>query len=262
MPKKVKEEELDLESTEIKPRVKSYAARWLEDNCPDNREEILKICELTARSAERQFTFGPASGDNYEAFALIFFATFQSILEFLREKQRRYLVYSIEIGKSIKIGYSNSTAEENEKLGNFMPRMEYIGINHDITGKASPVEVNATTNNFIQWKVLNIKKNDEQANDIQEIAYNRIFNEYYIDLRTSEATIPLFCIFMDNIVNVLRAMAKEAQGTNVTEFTIRVLGLFDAFYSYDEMEGKERIEFTALPYMKLSLKNDNLAGNQ
>ena len=47
-------------------------------------------------------------------------------LEFIRKKEKVYNNFTIQIAQSLNIGYTNNDDEENEKVGNFMPIMEYI----------------------------------------------------------------------------------------------------------------------------------------
>ena len=259
MPRKVKEQEEEEVQIGEPVKKKTFVVRWFEEHCPNNAKDIRAICELTARSAEEQFGMCVRSS-NHEVFAMVFFATFQSILDFLRDHQKRYSQYTIEIGGSVNIGYCNSQSEDNEKVGNFMPIMEYIGINRTIVDPTT-IGIDTTTKNFIRWKELNVKKNVEHYKQIQELAYNRILTDYRTDLRTSEATIPLFCIFMDHINSVLRMKYLEAEGTTVDEISLNVLGLFDAYYSYDETDGKECYEYTPSVFFKLSLKNDTVSSS-
>lgn len=261
MPKKAreKEEELELQVAE-EPKKETFVTRWFRDSVPDNQEDIRTVCELTARSAKQQFAMNITSS-NYEVFAVIYFATFLAILEFLRECQSQYPKYTIEIFKSINIGYKNNDNEKNEKLGNFMPVMEYMGVNMNLVNSNNSIGVDTTTANFMSWKQLNSKKNIEHYKKIQEAAYDKLLNEYRVDMKTSEGVIPLFCIFMDNINNVLRLKHREADGTKVSEIKINVMGLYEAYYSFDDEAGKECIEYAASPLMKLRLKNDTIAGN-
>ena len=140
-----------------------------------------------------------------------------------------------------------------------MPIMEYIGINRNIVDSSSSFDVDTTSQNFIRWKELNIKKNIEYYKEIQEIAYEKLKSEYKTNLRTSEAVIPLFCIFMDHITNLLKVKFREADGTDVSEVSMNILGLFDVFYSYNEDDNQEIIEFQPNIRMKLALKSDEIA---
>lgn len=258
MPKKTPiveaEQEIDIKT----PKRETFATRWFADNAVNNRADLKIICDLTARSAQEQFDLHLPSG-NTELYALIFYATFMTILDFIREKEKLYNAFSIEIANSVNLGFTNNSSEDNEKVGNFMPLMEYIGINRNIVGMDLPRTQDRTNESFIQWKELNIKKTVDYYKEIQEKAFNRLNHEFHTDARTSECIIPLFCIFMDNIVSVMKMRFKEAAGTDISEVSMNVLGLFDAFYSYDPDTDQEVIEFAPNITMKLALKSDDTA---
>lgn len=260
MPRKPKEVEQEIDVNE-KKKPETYVTRWFKEHCVDNVREIKIISDLTARSAEEQFSLYIRSGNN-EVFAVIFYATMMTILEFLKSKEKSYNELTIEICNSINIGYCNNDSEDNEKVGNFMPILEYIGINRNIVNDGSVLDADKTKQNYIRWKELNIKKNVEYYKEIQEKAYERLKTEFKTNLRTSEAVIPLFCIFMDHISNVLKMKFKEAEGTDVSEVFMEVLGLFKIFYSYDEEEDQEIIEFEPNITMKLALKEDGIASRE
>lgn len=260
MPKKIKEKELELEVQAPKKK-ESFAVRWFKECAVNNTTELKHVCDLTARSADEQFKMYIPSG-NTEIYAVVFYATFMTILEFIRSKQKQYKNFTIEVANSINIGYTNNDDDENEKVGNFMPIMEYIGINRNIVDNEKDLDPDRTTNNFLRWKALNIKQNVTYYKDVQERAYEHLQRDYVINLRTSEAVIPLFCIFMDHITNVLKIKYREAEGTDISEVSMNVLGLFDVYYSYSEEDGgKEFIEFQPNVTMKLALKSDEVAGN-
>lgn len=257
MPRKVKEEEQQID---VKSPVKkeTFVTRWFNDYAVNNRTELKFICDLTSRSAEEQFSLYLKSG-NTEVYSVVFYATFMTILKFLKGKQNTYNNFTIQICNSINIGYSNSINENNEKIGNFMPIMEYIGINRNVINEDTSYDVDRTSESFVRWKSLNIKKTAEYYKEIQEHAYEVLKSQYKTNLRTSEAVIPLFCTFMDHIVNVLKVKFKEADGTDVSEVSMNVFGLFDVYYSFNEEDDREVIEFQPNITMKLALKNDDNA---
>lgn len=256
---KIKKEEKELEiETSKQDKPVTFVKRWFDDYAVNNTADLKIICDLTARSAEEQFSMYLRTG-NTEVYAVVFYATFMSILEFIRRKQKTYNNFTIAICNSINIGYSNNDDERNEKVGNFMPIMEYIGINRNIIDNSGSMDADKTSQNFIRWKELNIKKNIEFYKDIQELAYEKLKKEYKTNLRTSEAIFPLFCIFMDHIGNMLKLKYKEAERTDVSEVSMNILGLFDIFYSFNEEDNLEVIEFLPNITMKLALKSDSTA---
>ena len=258
-PREEQEQQIDINNAPVKKE--TFITRWFEDHCVNNRTEIKFICDLTSRSAEEQFSMYLKSG-NTEVYAAVFYATLLTILKFIKGKQNSYNNFTIQICNSINLGYSNSTDDNNEKVGNFQPIMEYIGINRNVVNEDTTYGVDRTSQQFIRWKELNIKKNVEYYKEIQEHAYELLKSEYKTNLRTSESIIPLFCTFMDHIVNVIKVKFKEADGTDVSEVTMNVLGLFDIFYSFNDEADQEIIEFQPNITMKLALKNDDNASRE
>lgn len=256
MARKPKEDDqiIDLKQ-EIKKE--TFVTRWFKDYAVNNKEELKIICDLTSRSAEEQFKLYLKSG-NTEVYAVVFYATFMTILDFIRSQQKTRNNFTVEIANSVNLGYTNNDNDDNEKTGNFMPIMEYISVNRNIVDSSSLTE-DSTSANFIKWKELNIKKTADYYKEIQEKAFDVLRTQYKTSLRTSESIIPLFCIFMDNITNVLKQKFNELEGTDVSEVSMNVLGLFDVYLSYDVDRGEEIIEFQPNIKMKLALKQDDTA---
>lgn len=256
-PKEI-EQEIDVKAA---GKPETFVTAWFKDYAVNNAQELKIICDLTSRSAEEQFSLYTKSG-NTEVYAVIFYATFKTILDFIRSKQKTYNNFTVEVFQSINIGYSNNDNEDNEKVGNFMPIMEHIGINRNVVDDDGSLDSDRTVQNFIRWKILNSKKNVEYYKEIQETAHERLKSQFKTKLRTSEAIFPLFCIFMDNIVSVLKMKFKEADGTDVSEVSMNVFGLFDAYYSYNSEDDEEIIEFQPNISMKLALKSDDIASRE
>lgn len=270
MPRKPKEEEQEIDLSN-KKKTRTHAQEWFDTYVVNSKEDMKLVCDLTAKSCWDQFKL--YNVDNTEIYAVIFHGIFMTILDFLRSQESKWKEYSIEIANSINIGYVNNSNEDNEKVGNFMPILEYISINRnvvdsydipyadsaEIAAKKVTIPKNHTDKQIMMWKVQNTHKTIENYNKIQTDAIQKLFNEYKINLRNDEAVFPLFCIFMDNISNVLKMKFKELEGTDTSEVSMNVLGLFDAYYSYDSDEDKEIIEYTPGISMKLALKNDDLA---
>lgn len=256
-PTQPEEVELDLKE-EGKSSKNTFVTRWFADYASNNKSEIKMICDLTARSCEEQFHMYVKSS-NTEVYAVVFYVTFMAILEFIRERQKNYNTFSIQIANSINIGYTNNDDEENEKVGNFMPFMDYVGSNRNYVENTSETDDDKTSSNCIHWKELNIKKNIEYYKEIQERAFDTLIKEYNTNLRTSEAIFPIFCIFLDHITAVVKMKYKEAEGTDISEISMNVLSLFDIYYSYNEEEAVENFEYVPNIQMKLFLKSDNIA---
>jgi len=142
-----------------------------------------------------------------------------------------------------------------------MPILECTGtLNRNIAGpNPSDLTEQSSAISYISWKELNCKRNADAMKEIQEKTYQYLKKEFRINLRTSEAVIPLFCIFIDHLMNVLKYKYKELLDTNISEVSMKVLGLFEMFYSYNEETGQDIIDFVPSVFMKLSLKSDERA---
>ena len=66
---------------------------------------------------------------------------------------------------------------------------------------------------------------------------------------------------MDNVANYLKQKYREADGTDVSEISINVFSLFDAYYSYDDENDKEVVEFSPNIRRKRRWKDDSAAGH-
>ena len=268
------EQEIDVSSAPVKKM--TFAGRWFDEHAVNDRQDLKMVCDLSARSIYEQFHLRIMS-QNTEILAVVFYGTFMSLLEFIRKKQKSYNQFTIQIAQNLNIGYVNTQNTENEKVGNFQPIMEYLTTNRAIVDDSESQtlsweeeqklsekekkerELKEVETRCLRWKGVNAKTEAEYYKEIQNNAYDRLKREYIINLRTSEAIIPLFCIFLDHIANVLKVKYKEAQGTDVSEVSMNVLGLFDVFYSFNDEE-QEVIEFQPNIAMKLALKNDDVAG--
>ena len=259
--KKVEEKDQELD-TKKKVKKKTWAVRWFDDHCTDNVSDMRIVCGLVARSAYEQFHIDVPSGNN-EIFAVVFYGTFTTILDWIRQKQKTRNEFMIEIAGSLNIGFTNNTDQNNEKVGNFMPVMEYIGVNRNIVYSTEGIKDElGTPANCIRWKELNIKKTADSFKEIQEVAYQRLDQELHVNLRTSEATIPLFCLFLDALTGYMRYKYQEAEGTDVSEISMNVLGMFDIYYSFDPETNQECIEYAPGVFVKLRLKSDDTAGRE
>ena len=170
MAKKKDEREPEVEVTTAPAKKETFAMAWFRDHAVNNATDLKIICELTARSVYEQFRLAVRS-DNTETFAVIFYATFLSILEFIRSKEKTFKNFTMEVMNSVNIGYTNSSDVETEKMGNFMPIMEYIGVNKGIVNDRDDVDDSYTSQSLMRWTEQNAKKTIDYYKEFQERSY-------------------------------------------------------------------------------------------
>lgn len=261
MPRVKKEEEQEVDVGVVnEEKKKTFASSWFDTHAVNNKRELKLVCDLTAKSVADQFHMVVRS-NNTEVYGVIFYATFISILEYIKKKQKSYSKYTIQIANSINVGYINNEDEDNEKVGNYFPIMEYVSTNRSIVNDDSDSYTgDVTATNFIRWKQLNTTKQVEAIKEIQNNAFQKLQQEFRTSLRTEEAVIPVFSIFLDNLCGVAKELYKQSMETGVSEIKINVFGLFDLYYSYDEDKEQEVYEYTPSVGFKLILKDDTSAG--
>lgn len=245
---------IDSSKSAIEKRKIRSVEEWFDSTCVDNRKSILAVCGVMERIAAEQFKMSNHYGVP-EVWALIFYQTFRTILDFLAKKREEgYTEFEVYVAKCVIIGYTNYVDEESEKVGNFMPFMEWIG-------KDSPIKYNdheSHDDNFIRWKEQNTYKNAEFSKWIQDRAAWELNKTYGMNIGSPEAVIPIFCTFLDTLVSILKLDYQDA-GEDVSRVKMNVLGLFEVIYSFDEEDNKEIVDFKPSITPKMELKNDSIA---
>lgn len=240
-----------------------WALRWFNQYVIDDKEDIRKICAVVDKMASEKLDIAIANnGGHMEVYAAVFHGILTAIMEYMRSKQKEgYKQFTIELGNSLNFGYDNDDDENNEKVGNFMPILEYIGTS---THPQRPRDTGVSNTNTIaaaamNWKSANMKKTTSHYQAIQEIAYKILSKSYRVQLPTSELIFPIFCLFLDNMAAVLKYKYNELQGTGVSQVSMNVVGMFKATYSFDVINNEEIIQYQAFPAIKLGMKSDTMS---
>jgi hypothetical protein len=247
-----KEEEVDVK----KPQIEPVCTRWFNENAGDDIEDLRHVANLTAKECHKQFNLNPCVSG--EVYAVIFYATFIEILKYLQKQRSKYSNYTMEIGKSLNIGYVNNDNDDNEKVGSFDPVMEFIG-SSTRNDKSEEDKVNIQKH-LTNWKTNNVKSDANIVTTIENGVIARInAAEFNIHIGYGAIAFPIFCIFLDGLVSHVKYKWKEAQGTNVSTVSIDVFRLFRIKYSFNEEDNQECIEYEPLTLMKCLMKSDDIS---
>lgn len=241
----------------------SKADTWFRINVQDDREFILKVCDMTSRKITA-LTHIRLMNEKREyvssvVYAVIVDKIFDVIGRYLQEQQKRHPMYNIVIGQNLNIGYTNDSNIENEKVGNFFPFIEYLTENRSVFPivRSDPVETASLS--YKSWLEKNVKKNVEEAKKISSQAMRELKDSGY-NVFFEEAVIPILCIFIDMLVMAMKHEYDSLKDTGQDEISVNVMGLFYAHYSFDKEENREVIEFEPGIKMKQDYKNDTVAG--
>ena len=252
-----------IQNNNVPQRKMTRSEKWFIDNVKDNPEAIAEVCKMTARSMHEQAGITFTNPNTTAAlYALVVDQTFASIVRFLEKMQQSgYRRYSIVFGQNFNIGYQDDEHEDSEKIGNFIPVLEYGVQNKSIVSSAPGSCEDTVIDSYKRWMELNIKQCIEETSQIASDAFNNLLNEpYRINLRYKEAIIPIFCTFIDMLVEVLKFKFQERKLADQSQVCIKVFGLFDAYYWFDEEDHSEVIEFVPGIKLKQDMKSDKYAG--
>lgn len=241
----------------------SKADTWFRINVTDDREFILKVCDMTSRkiTALTHIRLINSQGEYVSpvVYAVIVDKIFDVIGRYLQEQQKKHPEFNIVIGQNLNIGYTNDKNIENEKVGNFFPFIEYLTENRSVFPivRSDPYETASLS--YKSWLEKNVKKNVEEAKKIASTAMRELKDAGY-NVFFEEAIIPILCIFIDMLVLAMKHEYDALKETGQDEVSVNVMGLFYAHYSFDKEENREVIEFEAGIKMKQDYKNDSVAG--
>lgn len=249
-------------STQGSPRMILGSEQWFLDNVKNNPKEIAEVCKMTARSMHEQASIRFENPNSTPAFyAMVVDRTFMSIVKYLAKMQAcGYPRYTIMFGNNFNIGYQDDDNKDSEKIGNFIPVLEYGVQNKSIVPAPGVDSEDVVINSYKRWMELNVKQCIEETTWIASDAFDHLLNEDNLNLRYKEAIVPIFCTFIDMIVEVLKFKYQERKDADQSQVSIDVFGLFYAYYWFDEEDQGEVIEFEPGIKLKQDMKSDKFAG--
>ena len=218
-----------------------------EHTTSENKQELLTIGEMANAELYDKLSIGIQSA--YISIAA-YGKIMETIIEYVIEKEETYKEYCISIADRLKVGYTNTDNEDDEKSGNFMIHFEHV----DNTSPNTSIDDDDEKGSIelcVQWNASNIKSQTEEHRDIAVNALKKLA-EIKLILSNSELIIPMFCIIHKEIINFIKTKKLEL-GTS--EYELDVLGIYNIGIE-ETGDGEENIFITPTISSKLDLKDD------
>ena len=234
---------------------------WWEENIKENETELVAAGSLAAKKLYDYFSF---SIDDPKAIIAMYCVIFDNITQVIREQEKEYENFSLNIADKLLIGYTTTSDEEDEKVGNFMIYMKNLisktsaqlsSYNEEDAVEELPDDDIPTVELLTNWNATNIK---EQADVIKEIASKSKEDiSKILDYKTGthEIVFPIFCTVHDCILCVL---ALEKQNKKRGDVELNVAGWFTVGIQSTDEDGDD-VYFDPSPSLKLKFKDDSLA---
>lgn len=233
----------------------SKSKRWFEENVAENRDELIEIGELANRILHDNLSLG--LNDPMTTIA-IYASIFETICDSVAEREDEWSDFCLNVADRIKIGYTTTDNENDEKSGNFMVFIQHV----ESTTSDEPLDEEEDDTIVIacQWNAANIKIQSDIIKEIAAKAKKNLENLINIKIESSDFVIPMFCMIHRQIINYIRLKRVD---NNQNEYEINMAGLYNIGVQ-ETADGEEDIYFVPSISLKLKFKNDAVAtgGNE
>lgn len=219
-------------------------------NVNEDGDDINQICDVASKIIKEKFLVNIA---DYRIIGAMFRETYMSFLEKLKELEKSYSNYSIDVAGRFTIGYTTTDNEDDEKQGNFMVFIE----DHGTSKKNNDPDITASAKErVVQWCIENISVQPDVVNAVSLIAMEKL-KKLDIVLASNEFVIPIFIVIYDTLVNYLKIRRSECGSF---EYEVNFISCFNI----KAMEGENGDIIAIRPNIeaKLELKNDALASSK
>lgn len=232
-------------------KLESKSALWFRENVSEDAEDLLKAAELANSELHNKISL---TFPNPMTTIAVYANIFETICKVIAEKETEWEDFCLNIANRLKIGYTTTSSEDDEKQGNFMVFLQHI---YDKTSDDSLNDENDNdeTDTVVlctQWNATNVKTQTELINTIASIGKKNLGNLINIKLESPEFIIPTFCIIHSCIIRYLQLKRTEEKNACCE---LNVAGLYTVGCQETD-DAEEEIYFVPSISLKLLFKND------
>lgn len=223
---------------------------WFADNVSENVDELIEIGDWSNKMLHDQLSIGL---NDPQTTIAIYAKIFDAICDTVVEREKEYDNFCLNVANRIKIGFTTTDSEDDEKVGNFMPFIEHC--NTTSADNSLDDEEDNTIVLCTQWNAANIKAQSEILKEAAARGKKLLSEMINIKLDSHEFIIPMFCIIHSQIIKYLKVKRIEKQ---VSEYELNIAGLYTIGVQETE-DAEEEIYFDPSIALKLKFKNDSVA---
>lgn len=228
---------------------KSKTTQWFVDNVIDDIDELKEIGDLANKMMLDRLSISLTN--NMQPIAL-YGIIFSTICDIVAARENEYSEFAVNIADRLRIGYTTTDSEDDEKNGNFMVFIQHIS---NPKNESLDEEESSSIALCSQWNADNIKVQSELMKEIAIKAKRALGDYINIKIESHEFIIPMFCIIHSAIMNYI---ALKRADNNVDEYELNIAGLYTVGCCMTE-EGDVDFYFIPSISLKLKFKNDLIA---
>lgn len=230
------------------------AERWLRyyyDNIYEDEEDIQMIAETAIAVIRERFHIVLT---DHRIATSAFLRIFEGFIDKLKNLQKDYDNFQINLANRLAIGFTNNDNDEDEKSGNYMLFIKHLREATKTESINDPTISNIER--AVQWNAENIIDQPEliRALTIEAVKYLRDID---IQLANNEIIMPVFITYYECIINYLKIHRRE---DDLFELQLNYSWFFIG--AREGEDGRDTIFIRPSINGKLSLKSDITASSK
>lgn len=228
----------------------TQSEKWFNENCVDNKKELIDIGDIAMKLLHENISL---DSKNPETTIAIYGTVMKAIWDQIAKLEDEYSEFCLNIANRLKLGYTNTDNEDEEKVGNFSPFMQDC----DEPTSDAPIDDDEidTIQLSVQWNAANIKTQSDIIKDCASLAKKELSETLNIKTESHEFIMPMFCIIHKAIVNFVKDPLINQE--NITENQINVAGLYDI--GAKKVDGEIFVWYQTGVPIRRWIKNDSIA---
>lgn len=229
----------------------SKTAQWFKANVVENEEDLITVGELANKVLHKNLSLGI---NDPKTTIAVYCNIFESICGIVASKEEEWSDFCLNVVDRLKVGYTTTDNEDDEKSGNFM-----VFLQHAEKPASSNDEFDEDEDDTItlctQWNAANIKEQADVLKEIGSKGMKHLSEIINVKIESLEIIIPLFCYTHDELIKFMRIKRAESDDG---QYELNMAGLFTIGIR-ETSDGDEEIYYVPSITLKLMFKNDAIA---
>lgn len=222
--------------------------QWYRTMIVDDQEDIYQIASAASSRLKDRIKM-PLEPELTMA---VYCFTFEAIMQYLKDKQKDFPEFWVNIYDTLDIGYDTIENDEDEKTGNFNIKVFYTKDAPKIVTNSSLADTDDILTAWVAQS-MNIDV-DYLIKDIFAFVKEYLMAHVNLTIERPELILLCFLIITEEIVKIVKIKRQEAQSS---DYFITLAGLFQ-IHCMDTDKG-EMILFKTEPSPKQFIKDDATA---
>lgn len=222
--------------------------QWYRTMIVDNQKDIYDIACTSAERLKKslRIPIGP------EMTIALYCGMLESFMHYLKEKQKDFPEFWINIWDTLEIGYNTLENDEDEKTGNFNIKIYYLQDAPKVVTNSTLQTTDEIVSAWVAAHNMNVDT-DYLIRDIFAFSKEYLMGHFNLTVERPETLLLIFLCINNEMVFAVKMKRQELQAS---DFFITIAGLFQ-IHCQDTDKG-EMVMFKTEPAPKQFIKDDGV----